>query len=300
MTESPVIIVEICKPPQFLSEEGVLLYKNVRKNIKNFDLLFFKGSNLISTIISETEKRQTSNGSYTHIGMALDGSTLPSTHPLYARDRVYILESNMGGELSGDKVGSALDGKSFFGVQIRNLDLIMQRVGLENEVGWAPIDSEKVFNKTLYQELTKPTTNESREKIAAIFDRYVGLNYDATLVDLGASAGCLCFRQIRKATQTDKKSTNCCAAGIVNYVIRKKMKNKIAPAKATDSPRDRMICSELTARVLQNAEIIQPGSVNSENVIPVDFLPKNNKETWDADHNVPLICTEVLKVKGTP
>lgn len=295
MELSPIIVVEVCPASNV---DKPITYSDIRKHIKNFDLIFFKGSSIISTIISETQKSQTSNGSYTHIGMALVGNTLPSSHALYASDRIYILESNMGGELSADKVGSAVDGKSFFGVQIRNLDLIMQRIGSDSEIGWAPIDPDKVFNKPLFQELTRPTLDESRGKIANIFDRYVGLNYDATLVDLGASAGCLCFRKIRKAAETDKKSQNCCAAGIINYIIRKKMQNKISPPKLTESPRDRMICSELTARVLQNAEIIKPGSVDPENVIPVDFLPKNSQETWDADHNVPLLCTTVNVIKA--
>lgn len=271
-----------------------ITYESFRKGVKNFDIIFFKGDDIVNKIISEAEKMQTHIGDFTHIGMALRGDSMPLDNILYNPNRLYILESTMGGKLNGG-VTAATDGKTHFGVQIRDFDEIwaLEKKNPDTIIAWAPIEQEKVFDVEIFNKITSPKTDADRALIYSLAEKYLGLNYDAQLLDLGATAGCGCLRVLRSLFKSDKKSKGCCGGGCCNWFLRSVVETDIAPPKLTESPRDRMICSELVARVFQDAKYIKPGTVFSENVLPVDFIPKTRNETWDADKAIPVLIYSI-------
>lgn len=56
-----------------------------------------------------------------------------------------------------------------------------------------------------------------------------------------------------------------------------------------------IFCSELVAIVLKENGILSD-TVNPKNCLPVDFIPKNDTETYDADKEIPVIIDKLIEL----
>lgn len=213
-------------------KEGAL-YSAYKKNIRPFDIVFFRGNDFISAIIAYAEKKQlkhisdfgynTKSDAYTHCGMVVTSDILD--HPLVERGRLYIWESTMTGTLAPDGVKN-ITGRSFFGSQLRDLDTLIDAYD-------KPDDTSIVVSHFM-----SPVDYDSiKEKFTLIFKKYDAIPYDTNPIVIGASI----FRCLR-------------------------------PIRTTESEEDlEMFCSELIARVYVELGFL-PDSVVPSDVVPMDFL----------------------------
>ena len=57
-----------------------------------------------------------------------------------------------------------------------------------------------------------------------------------------------------------------------------------------------IFCSELVAIVLKENGILGD-AVNPKNCLPVDFVPKNDKETYDTDKQIPVLISKLIELE---
>lgn len=135
-------------------------YHILKDEMKSFDILMFRGSDIISDTIAEIQK----SNSFTHIGLIINSNVLPefSLKP----DRLYILESTYSYEIPGMNNGPPdfLTGERFFGVQIRDLEDICKSY-IHNEktqIAWYALQNSpsiKNFGSTFKQYHKRPFLN---------------------------------------------------------------------------------------------------------------------------------------------
>lgn len=136
------------------------LYTDIKSKLRPLDLLAFKGSCFVSSVISDLEKRgksYTHGGDFTHVGMIINNEVIDD--PSLKNGKLYVLESTMGGILgSGVK---NIYGKVCLGVQIRDLDEVINAYDKPDEthIAWCPltnnpyISNDKTMIKTKLTEL---------------------------------------------------------------------------------------------------------------------------------------------------
>ena len=56
-----------------------------------------------------------------------------------------------------------------------------------------------------------------------------------------------------------------------------------------------IFCSELVAIVLKENGILSD-TVNPKNCLPVDFVPKNDNETYDTDKQIPVLINKLIEL----
>lgn len=150
--------------------------------IKPLDLIFFTGNEFISNTIRFLEKKRLGKnaGKYSHVGLIVTSEILD--HPKIKKNKLYIWESTMSGFL-GNEVYN-IDGKSFFGSQVRDFDQILNNY---SNVYWSK------FTIIVDFELIK-------EKFTLIFNKYNNIPYDANIFSLLGSLF-PCMRYVRDHTE---------------------------------------------------------------------------------------------------
>ncbi len=203
-------------------------YNEIKKSLRTGDIIFFHGGEFISTLIGKIEKQEIGDGDYTHVGIIILSNIFPQDHPYYNNAPVpYIFESTQSGPLSDGILN--LDKKAFLGVQIRNLDEVIEAfIKNKNKVaiGKTHID---INSNTIFEE----------------FKKYNGIRYDFNVLDLLASAYPR-LRFIRNAYHS-----------ITKHICKKSW----------------LFCSELLTKIYQDIGLIS-NKINSENIVPIDFLPE--------------------------
>jgi len=227
-------------------------YSHIRYQLRTFDMIFFRGQELISSIISYTQKKIHGKGAclFTHVGMVICARDLPVYSPLYHPSKIYIFESTQSGSVGDGSYN--LNNRSKLGVQLRDLDSVAETYDSNPKslMAWAPlIDGYRPLMDT-----------KTSEKLLSIIRKYNGIRYDCSIIDL-ASAMFKIFRPIRYIARKIRKYCN-----------------------------DWQFCSELCCNILREFDIISK-DINPENVLPCDFLenPLNRGKTFDKDNQIPLI-----------
>ncbi len=126
-------------------KEGVL-YDDIKDQMRPFDMIFFRGSDLISGAISSVEKLAFGSGDWTHTGMIITHDIIPFENGVDGK--LYVWESTMSGTL-GDGTNDVVHDEGRFGVQIRDLDKVIESYDNSkiSHIGWAklinnPLDSD--------------------------------------------------------------------------------------------------------------------------------------------------------------
>ncbi len=174
-----------------LSPKDSVSYISIRPTLRPLDLIMFKGSDFVSNFICYLETMGKSGkdidiSEFSHCGLIVTSDILE--HPNVYPGKIYIWESTMSGYL-GSGVPN-IDGKSFFGSQLRDLDLLLPAYvsDLKSEVAVCPLSSPL------------PLTSEIKEKFGKIFQLYNSRHYDDNLITLLASIVPF-FRRIRSFFQ---------------------------------------------------------------------------------------------------
>lgn len=251
-------------------------YSEIRPKLKSFDLLLFKGTDLVSSALSRLQCKIDGadwTEGFSHAGLCIRSEDLlPTCTPAELSwlfpDMVYVFESTMSGDLA-DGVKDVW-GESKLGVQIRDLDRVMiaYDANPNARLAWCPIKEE------LRQFIPAGSIRKEYEK-------YRGYSYDASAVDLAAAAfpsmrplrdNC-CFQSIR-----DALCCCCCGGG------------------EGKKPSQWQFCSEMVANVYKDVSLFGD-RVNAADVMPMDFVPDKTKPcgTLDADGVVPNIFSNLVR-----
>jgi hypothetical protein len=86
---------------------------SVLSNIQPFDLVLFRGNDVVSQVISAVQTAHVGTGEFTHVGVVVDKSVLPKLHA----GEMYIWESTWSGDVVNVETG-----EKTLGVQVRKVD----------------------------------------------------------------------------------------------------------------------------------------------------------------------------------
>lgn len=122
------------KTGQYITLEN---YITLKDEMKSFDLLMFRGDDVISDTIAEIQN----NDNFTHAGLIIHPSLLPNFY--LDPNKLYILESTFSYEIAGMDNGPAdvITGERFFGGQLRDLESVCNSY-IKNEktkITWIPL-----------------------------------------------------------------------------------------------------------------------------------------------------------------
>jgi hypothetical protein len=129
-------------------------FNELKSVIKPFDLICFRGSDIVSDLISEIEKYTFKNGDFTHVGMVITTDIITFNNGIPGK--LYVWESTLSGPIGGEP--DDIETNSWkFGVQIRDLEEVIQNYITNNitKVGWCrlmnnPIDMLSIETKDEY------------------------------------------------------------------------------------------------------------------------------------------------------
>jgi hypothetical protein len=235
-------------------------YYSIRDRIRNFDLIAFRGSDLVSDLIGCLQSFET----YTHVGIALRTDVLANIayHDLgFANDlekesvlmphSVFVWESTASGRI-GDGACD-VTGATFVGVQLRDLDEVMSHYDrhAQTRIAWCPLQED--WRRRLC------CANEQQRIVANLFAQYNHTYYDANCFSL-FGALFACCRPCRKVCLR--------TAPCVQHA---------------------QICSELAANIYREIGILPP-NIESQNVIPADFF------VGDCDEEIPFLFRDVIRI----
>src|SRR5437868_4194060 len=101
------------------------MYSELKNLIKPFDLIAFRGGDVISDLIAVLEKYEVGCDTFTHVGMVVTSEILPNQN--LDPNKLYILESTFGYQipLIYDNKPDVITGKGNFGVLLRDLEEII-------------------------------------------------------------------------------------------------------------------------------------------------------------------------------
>lgn len=239
--------------------EEVINLNEIRKNIKPFDIICFKGSDGVSGIISGVQKYFLGSGEISHVGMVVTKDILPyynikGDNFFLDEDEIYVFESTIPYSLTIEEqevVPDAFTEEPKLGAQIRKLEEVI-RVYLKDEgssVGWCKL-------------IKNPYTEESKEIISETFQKifadYYSRMYDLSFISL-ASAVFPKMRGIRAVRD------------FIFYTIYKLTTFFGLSTRKNFGPLGWQFCSELIANVYIKMGIIDP-KTDPRNVTPIDFF----------------------------
>jgi hypothetical protein len=209
-------------------------FEDFKKEARAFDLIFFKGGEIISDLIRYLEKERLGKeaGEFSHVGMIITTEILD--HPKMKQGELYVWESTMSGFLSDDI--NNIEGTSFFGSQVRNLEELVKAYtsNKNTKVAWARLKENPLDTWNI---------NILKEKFKTVFNKYNHKRYDASIVDLLAALF-PCMRGVRDV---------CC---LPRHLLISK---------------DWLFCSELCFAVYQSMGLYD-NKHDAQNVVPADLL----------------------------
>lgn len=213
------------------SKKRGALYSEIRDTLRPFDVVFMKGNKLFSYVVRFLESRgrkYPNSDDFSHVGMIVTSDILD--HPNVLPGRMYIWESTLSGP--SDYGVSDINGNAFAGVQLRDLDELVEKYDAPNAT---TVACGKLINNPFYR-LPK---EEVRRKFTAFFNMYNGRKYDMNPYSL-ISAIFSCFRPLRK-----KIEEMCDTEGWI-------------------------FCSELVALAYKHMDVY-PATLNEKDVLPRDI-----------------------------
>lgn len=250
-----------------MDETNLASYFDIKDQLRPFDLVAFRGGDVISNLISKMEEHEVGVGAFSHVGMIVTSDILPIAssggksvtlkpgHP-------YLFESTFTYNIAGlsDGVPDIVSGKGDFGVQLRDLEEVIPRyITDENtKIAWCrlknnpfnEIPGEEQKNLRLRRELL-------RDMFTDFFRRYEDRLYEMDFESLLAAM----FPSLRFIR--DIRDTIFSALYSVLY--------SCGLADKTSGPAGWQFCSELVANVYKEIGIIAP-NFDPKNVVPIDFF----------------------------
>lgn len=259
-------------------------YESIRGKIRTLDTLLFKGSDIVSkTIIKIEGALDGTEAQFSHAAMAIEGKHLlpcvrDSERGWLREDGLYIFESTMSGTLAEDGVKD-VEGRSHLCVQLRDMDKVVRAYDLgnpETRIAWCPVKDS----------LRPPDGPAFRAEMRAAYDRYLGLSYDASVLDLGGAAIPV-VRAVR----------DCWVVKAVRDLCSRSTRNVDGDNLPKDNkPSHWQFCSELCTNIYRDLGLV-PMSCNPENVMPQDMVPREDgKSTYDADGQFPVLFDQVVRI----
>jgi len=242
-------------------------YDEIYNKIKPFDLIAFRGGDIISDIISNIEFHQVDVGTFSHVGMAVTSDILPfyiadGEKKYLDPDKIYLFESTISYNIPYvDGAPDITTGRGKLGVQLRDLQEVIPRY-ITNEttrVAWCKL----IHNPLDRIDDESDDSHNARRSIIAtrfqeFFSQYQGRMYEMSFIGLFSSIfpSLRGLRKIRDFLCTKLYS-------FLNYCGITK-NNSLGPAGW-------QFCSELVAAVYKDFDII-PDSFEPKDVVPVDFF----------------------------
>lgn len=171
-----------------LSSKTYVNYRDIRGKLRPLDLIMFKGSDFVSNFIryleskSELPEDGVDISAFSHCGLIITSEILD--HPDVYPGKIYIWESTMSG-LLGEGVPN-VEGKSFFGSQLRDFDLLLP--------AYLASDNSEVAVCSLNSNPFRDNNIEDRFK--GIFNLYNNRKYNYNIINLLATIIPF-FRKIR-------------------------------------------------------------------------------------------------------
>ena len=231
------------------------MYSDLKNHIKPFDLIAFRGGDVISDLIAILEKYEVGADTFTHVGIVVTSEILPNQN--LDPDKLYILESTFAYQipLIYDNKPDVITGRGHFGVILRDLEEIINWYicNDKTKVAWCKLLNNPVIN------------NDLITKFEQFFDSYHNRTYDMDLLGLFGAI----FPQIRGLRDLQDKLLN---------KMFKRIKGKDFPAW--------QFCSELVANAYQLIGVIDQ-KFDSKNVLPIDFFG------YDRDGIPKLVCEPI-------
>ncbi len=121
-------------------------YKDLVKNIRPLDVIFFRSSTKTSELIRMGESAALGHGEFSHVAVVLDSTTVPEGTPGVEPEKLYVFEATTGHiakDVSKDSV--------FVGVQLRRLeDVLMEystsTVLKDGVAAWSRLKDNPLFS----------------------------------------------------------------------------------------------------------------------------------------------------------
>lgn len=212
------------------------LYSNIKDKLRSFDIILFKGVDLISKVIESLQKRGNKipeAGDFSHIGICLRYDILKyiyPNHPKITENCCMIWESTMSGKLSLDVYD--INGRTVFGTQLRDFDELI--------IKYDDSDSSAIAIGSLIDNpITHSNIEETGILFKTIFEKYNNKQYDANIVSLIS----VLFPIYRSCSRT------------LEYIL---------------NTEEWLFCSELVAIVFKELHIY-PDNVDPKTVCPRDI-----------------------------
>jgi hypothetical protein len=217
--------------------------KELKDSIQSFDLICFRGSEFVSNTISKVENAVFGNGEWTHVGIVIKTDILDFKNG--KKNKIYIWESTMSGSL-GDGVNSEETNQGKFGVQIRDLDKVIEKYIIDDitKIGWCKLlnnplnrrenDTDETYNRRL---------KRIKRRIKRFYINHGNATYDFKIITF--------------------------AKTIFPFINKNRFLKKIFRTK------DLYFCSELVATIYKLIHVIDK-SVDPEDIAPVELLGYTN------------------------
>lgn len=234
-------------------------WEQVKSQIKPLDFIGFHGRG-VSKVIKVFEYLIEGNYDITHCGIVVTRKLFPKLKQLH-KGRLYVLESTLSkyvGPLNPDVTPDVVSGKGKFGVQIRDLELVVKAYSVAGAfVGWGALTDDPWDDRKKRAKFVK----EFRE-----LPHVIGKSYELNFFEL---AGSLLFpKKARDITKNLKKMMKEIEVDLTQgYQIPALRNFKLAEYKTTQW----FFCSELIAFIYLALGLI-PEDVDPTNMVPVNFL----------------------------
>jgi hypothetical protein len=223
--------------------QNAVSLNELKNQMQSFDLICFRGNEFVSDTISKVENRVFGNGDWTHVGIVIKTDILDFKNG--KDNKIYVWESTMSGSL-GDGVNSEETNKGKFGVQIRDLEKVIEKYIKDDitKIGWCRLlynplnrrkkDTDETYNKRL---------NRIKRRIKRFHINNGNATYDFKILTM--------------------------AKTIFPFINKNKYLKKIFHTK------DLYFCSELVATIYKLIHIINK-SIDPESIAPVELLGYTN------------------------
>jgi len=221
-------------------------FSKIKNQIQPLDLITFRGGELVSDMIAFMEKVQLGDGSWTHVGLVITSDIVPIKNGIPGK--LYVWESTMSGSL-GDGVNNIELGKGTFGVQIRDLEDVIDKYDndAKTKIGWA-----KLVNNPLIKKDTD-TDDEYNNRVNMIKKVLI---------------------QFHKDTNNTTYDYNCCNLFSALFQCCSSCKGCLS------NQSDKYFCSELVADIYKKIDIIK-STIDPETITPMELLGAGATEIID-------------------
>lgn len=234
-------------------------WDTIKGGVLPLDIIFFRGSDKTSELISIMEKYSTSCGQFTHIGIVITSELLPSLK--LTAGEYYVWESTFSTNkfnIDGAGAVDVISHAGYFGSQLRNIKELIPHY-LKNtkaRMAWG-----KLLNNPWATRRA-----ETIQQMEVIFKELDHRRYDYDPLSLLGAV----FSPIRGA------------------------RDIFIPKRKLDShgilySDEMLFCSEMVASVYVKLGLL-PDTVNPENALPVDFLGH------DSDGEIPPMVDDVIDI----